>query len=343
MNRLRIGLLALGCVLPPVGYVFARHAQLAPGPAKATSPPQTGEIHGQHQADFADLRRVPHIFYRSARKGEFGRIVIADLSDVEQRRHVTDLNCDRAHFDDKGGVCLTYDRDATVPNFRARVVDADLTPRKELPVAGFPSRTSLSRDGNYAAMTVFTSGDSYDSEFSTRTLIVERQSGAALPDLERFEVSIGAKPFRRIDFNFWGVTFIPDTSSFYVSLGTTGTTYLAKGNISNTTIDVVREHIECPSLSPDGRHLAFKRRNPARGLSELYTLNLQTGHESPVPGEHRHVDDQATWLDDEHVLYGMTTSGSPEQALTIWVASITPRETFPKVFVAGASSPSVVR
>jgi hypothetical protein len=281
--------------------------------------------------------------YRSARTGEFGRIVIAGLDDVDGRRVVTPLSCERAHFDQRGGICLTYDRDGLSPNFQALLVDAALLPYKTISVAGYPSRTSLSRDGKYAGTTVFTAGDSYDSDFSTRTLLIERQTGEALPDLEHFTVLKDALPFKRVDFNFWGITFAPDHRTFYATLGTQGTTYLVKGDVATKALVVIRENVECPSLSPGGKRIAFKRRDPETNVTQLHTLDTENWLELAIPGESRNIDDQVAWLDDGHVLYGVTTTGAPEQALNVWVASIANAEVSPSVFINGASSPSVVR
>ena len=290
-----------------------------------------------------ELQSSAHVFYRSARPGEFGHIVIAQLDAPEASRLATPLRCERAHFDRAGGICLTYDRDALEPNFRALLVDGSLTPRHSIPVSGYPSRTSLSPDGVFAATTVFTTGDSYDSDFSTRTALIERGSGKVLPDLEHFTVWKDGRVFKRVDFNFWGITFTPDSQFFYATMGTGGTTYLVRGDVTTKSLSVVRQGVECPSLSPNGRFIAFKKRDPKTTTTQLHTLDTQTWQESPLHGETRHIDDQAAWLDDTHVLYGVTTSGAPEQALNVWVASITDDGTAPRVFLAGASSPSVVR
>ncbi len=253
------------------------------------------------------------------------------------------MSCERAHFDSHGGVCLTYDRDQLEPNFRALLIDPTFAPFATVAVAGYPSRTSLSRDGSYAASTVFTTGDSYDSDFSTRTVLFERQTGTALPDLEQFSVLKDGRPFKRVDFNFWGVTFTAKSHAFYATLGTKGATYLVSGDVTTKTLTVVRDNVECPSLSPNGKLIAFKKRAGAGSPSQLFTLDTQTWRESAVPGETRHIDDQVAWLDDQHILYGVTTSGAPERALNVWVASVVPSDEAPHVFVTGASSPSVVR
>ncbi|GGO28545.1 TolB-like translocation protein [Microbispora bryophytorum] len=68
--------------------------------------------------------------------------------------------------------------------------------------------------------------------------------------------------------------------------------------------------MECPSLSPDGTRIAFKKR--AAGLPEdapwrLYVLDLRTMRETPV-AERRGVDDQAVWL-GPHALTPLRPAG----------------------------------
>lgn len=339
----RAAAFALACFTLLGGYVAARRSERAQDAVPEARSPGQQEPLAPILAHSSNVQNVPRLFYRSARSGEFGRIVVAALDDTEGLRVVTPLHCERAHFDERGGLCLTYNRDAPEPNFRALLVDSEFRQYRTTPIAGYPSRTTLSRDGKYAALTVFATGDSYDGDFSTRTLIMDRQSGQALPDLEQFNVSKDEMPFKRVDFNFWGVTFTADSQTFYATLGTKGATYLVKGDVATKTLSVVRENVECPSLSPNGKRIAFKRRHTKTGASQLYTLDTKTWQEAAVPGEERHIDDQAAWLDDDHLLYGVTTSGAPEQALNVWLASIAEEGDSPRVFVAGASSPSVVR
>ncbi len=344
---------AAACALFLAGYVAIRRVE--PGRAAAQPPgadarpavthpgPQPSDATRAQTPSFERLRSSPHVLYRSARSGEFGHIVIAQLDAPETSRLATPLRCERAHFDRNGGICLTFDRDALEPNFRALLVDGSLTTKHSSTISGYPSRTSLSPDGIYAAATVFTTGDSYDSDFSTRTTLFERATGAVLPDLEQFTVRRDGHVFKRVDFNFWGVTFTPDGRTFYATMSTGGTTYLVRGDVATKSLSIVREGVECPSLSPNGRFIAFKKRDPKTATTRLHTLDTQSWQESPVHGETRHIDDQAAWLDDAHVLYGVTTSGAPEEALNVWVASIAVDGTAPRVFLRGASSPSVVR
>ena len=68
---------------------------------------------------------------------------------------------------------------------------------------------------------------------------------------------------------------------------------------------MIHENVECPSLSPDGTRIAFKKRTGSKGTPwRLTVLDLATMRETPL-SERRSVDDQAEWLDDGRVLYGV--------------------------------------
>lgn len=337
----------LVCVVWLGAYVYLRRLRTPSADAPVTHAlTSAAQVSGsQHTAllTIDELQRAPHVVYRSARAREFGQLVVASLARPEAERAITQLQCERAHADRRGGVCLTYDRDELIPNFRALLFDGAFGITRTIAMPGFPSRTQLSSDGRRAAVTVFTTGDSYDTEFSTRTTVLDRTNDTVLPDLEQFSVTKDGVPFKRVDFNFWGITFTANSERFFATLSTKGATYLVSGNLSERSMRVERENVECPSLSPDGKHLAFKRRDRERSITQLYVLDTTSWQEFPVPGEPRHIDDQAAWLDDSHVLYGVTTAGAPEQALNVWVASIVAGGEPPRVFLTGASSPSVVR
>ena len=65
--------------------------------------------------------------------------------------------------------------------------------------------------------------------------------------------------------------------------------------------------MECPSLSPDGTRIAYKKR--VKGLPKdapwrLYILDLRTMRETPL-AERRSVDDQAVWRDNHTLVYAL--------------------------------------
>ena len=156
-------------------------------------------------------------------------------------------------------------------------------------------------------------------------------SGKVLANLEDFEVTRDGKRFKAIDFNFWGVTFARDERTFYATLSTAGKIYLVEGDVETRQARVIGEGVECPSLSPDQKRIAFKRRQGNEW--RLYVLDLATKRETPL-AETRSVDDQVEWLDDDRILYGLISD--------IWVVRADGRGQ-PRIYIPNALSPAVVR
>ena len=112
------------------------------------------------------------------------------------------------------------------------------------------------------------------------------------------------------DRNFWGVTFAPNGDRFYATLSTQGKTYLVQGSVNARGGHLMRGNVECPSLSPDGRRIAYKKRVAADGSWRFHVLDIASGRDVEL-AEPRSVDDQIEWLDNAHVLYGSDQ--------TVWV------------------------
>ena len=130
-------------------------------------------------------------------------------------------------------------------------------------------------------------------------------SGRKVANLEDFAVTREGRRITAIDVNFWGVTFARDSDRFYATLATGGKTYLIEGSIEARTARVLHENVECPSLSPDGTRIAYKRRTGSATTPwRLTVLDLATMRETPL-AETRSVDDQAEWVDDDTVAYGV--------------------------------------
>ena len=253
--------------------------------------------------------RVPDsgvIVFRSLDRdnpNEYGHLAWAPLDHPGRTRTVSGLGCERLHFAAGTGICLTRGG-ALGTSLTARFVGPDLRVRKEVKLTGAASRARMSPDGRYGAVTAFVSGHSYadPGEFSTRTTILDARRGKLIADLEDFTVVRDGRTFKAIDFNFWGVTFAGDSNRFYATLGSGGKTYLLRGNVRERRATVIHENVECPSLSPDGTRIAYKRLMDSPGIWRYHVLDLATGRETPL-AEERPIDDQAEWLDDDHVLY----------------------------------------
>lgn len=291
----------------------------------------------------AELRRDAHVAFRDMTPGpNHGHLSFARL-DNRATRVTTALSCNRVHFTASLGLCLTIARDPA--GFRGYFIDHVPDVKQVIELPGMPSRTRISRDSRLAAYTVFVAGDSYlASGLSTRTRIVDAHSGGMVADLESFTVTRDGKVIRAVDFNFWGVTFTRDANRFYATLGTGGRILLVEGDVAARSLRVIAEDIECPSLSPDETHIAFKKRF-GTGFDAWWqpaVITLATREVTLLP-EPKHIDDQIEWLDDGHVLYavGHSTSAALRRA-DVWVIPIDGASPS-SIFISDAESPAVVR
>ena len=328
--------LSVACVATATGYVLhtraRHHAEVRAGAVMPPAPPSS----------VAEVAGRPHVLLRNlSSAAEAGFAAVAPLSAPGGPRQITGYSCLRLHMAGGQGLCLAEDMDDPFgAPYRARIFGPDFTTLKELPLAGLPSRARVSPDGRLGASTVFVNGDSYAAvgAFSTRTTIYDMTAGTSLGDLESFEVYKDGKRIQSVDFNFWGVTFArSQPGRFYATLGTGGHTYLVEGDVATRRADVLRDGVECPSLSPDGTRIAFKQQVGGGGLSEvtwrLSVLSLDTLVEHQL-AETRSVDDQAEWLDDGNVLYSVGSD--------TWVVPADGSGA-PRLFAPRAESPAVVR
>lgn len=290
------------------------------------------------------------LFRNTTQELTFGRLAVGG-PDGDAARRIAPLKCSRVAFSGGRGVCLTIKRNA-ISSYSALVFNDRFEVERTIRLAGIPSRTRVSPGGRRAATTVFVFGHSYaDGKFSTRTSFLDLESGKVLADMERFRVLKDGARFSAVDFNFWGVTFIDD-NRFYATLGTGGRTYLIEGDVKARTARVLRDDVECPSLSPDGRRIAFKR-SATSGIGpvrwRLAVLDLETGREHDL-AETRSVDDQVTWLDENRILYALTEDGEPTPSTDdgqstfstdVWVTDADGGG-MPRIHLRGASSPTVV-
>ena len=291
----------------------------------------------------------PFMLFRSTALGDsYGHVAQAWLDDPEGPRSVAPISCDRVHYAAGSGVCLTAERGA-LTTYRAVLFDARFAERKSITLAGPPSRARVSPDGRKAAFTVFINGQAYSTpSFTTRTTIVDAISGASVvDDLETWPVVRGGAEFKAVDFNFWGVTFTRDGGHFYATLGTGGRTYLVEGDIADRRMRVVADDVECPSLSPDGKRIAFKRRDTGSPGGRFYwhvaVLDLASGQVRVLAGETRSVDDPVEWNGNDEILYAMPLDSQQSSAETdVWEIAADGR-TPARRLARFAFSPAIVR
>jgi dipeptidyl aminopeptidase/acylaminoacyl peptidase len=288
---------------------------------------------------------VPHLVLRSTALGPtYGHLVLVPLADPAGPRAVTDTVCDRIYAVPAGGLCMRADR-GVVTRYVAQLLDGDLRPTLPVTITGGPSRTRLSADGRYAATTVFVAGHSYtDVGFSTATQVVQVATGRSLGNLESWRIVKDGRRYTSADVNFWGVTFARDDNTFYATLSTRGRTYLVRGDIARREVSTLRENAECPSLSPDGARLVYKKAvgSPSARRWRFTALDLASGVETPLP-EARSIDDQVAWLDAGHVLYAVPDASAGSARTDVWVSPVPPVATgTPRLLVPGAESPAAV-
>lgn len=325
--------LCVVCVVAATGYVTyagQRQQRISSGSIEPAAPSSVAGVQSQ-----------PHVVFRTMSAGEAGHLALAPLSAPDGARTVTDLECLRIHFSAGQGLCLRDKGDLFTP-YDIVFLGADLQPRHRESLAGLISRARVSPDGRYGAATVFVTGHSYATPgtFSTQTTLYDMVTGDLLAELEQFQVFKDGQEIKAVDFNFWGVTFAREPGRFYATLGTAGHTYLVRGDLEAEAMEVLRDGVECPSLSPDGTRIVFKQR-VGSGLGPVTwrpaVLDLDTLEDHPL-AETRNVDDQIEWLDDDTVVYAVDTGfGAPD---TWTVPADGSGE--PTLFLTDGDSPAVV-
>ncbi|MEV6118677.1 TolB-like translocation protein [Streptomyces sp. NPDC052109] len=323
---LLLGGLGTGVVLHAAARADRADQPQPGGPTVGTGTPKLGQ---KGRLAFVNAVAGPHR----------GAIASVPSTDPEGGRIASELKCARFYAAAGTGVCLQSVTGVLKQSDRALLLDADLRTRRTFPLAGTPSRARVSPSGRFVAWTVFVSGESYSSAFfSTRTSVLDARTMRLTPSLETFSIVLDGKPYRASDVNFWGVTFASDDDTFYATLNTADRTYLVRGSLSRRTVTTLVQNVECPSLSPDGTRIAFKKRVlSGTSLWHEYVLDLKTLHETALSERHS-VDDQATWLDNHTVAYALPSEGKVGGS-DLWSVPADGTGN-PRLLIAGASSPA---
>lgn len=319
-----------------VGYLLLRSSTLA------QNQPTSAETKVDNSLTVAAVLAQPHIVFRSTTLGPtYGRLALVPMSHPGGGRAVTGLDCERVYASASGGLCVAAHRGLTT-SYRLLLLDSQLRPGASASLNGLPSRARMSSDGSLASTTMFVAGHSYaGGAFATETVIRDVASDRDMGNLQNWRIVVNGHGTTALDLNVWGVTFAggPHPNTFYATVATAGKTWLAVGDIKGRVLRSIHEGVECPSLSPDGTHIAFKKREVLNGRTgwQLTVLNLATMTERAL-GETRSVDDQPEWLDNDNVLYGLQRSGSATS--DVWVAALDASK--PRVLIPRAWSPGVV-
>ncbi|MFK8911266.1 TolB family protein [Streptomyces sp. YS-3] len=324
-RRLRLALVVVAVLLlagGSLGYVLhARHRD---------RPAQQAEADGSFGLD------VPGLYFRDSATGR-----VARLAGEGAERVSGGPSCERFYAAGEHALCLRK-----LPGLPARtqalVLDRRFREVRRVTVPGIPNRARVSASGQLLSWTAFAVGDSYAaSGFSTRTSILDLRTGYLIKSIEDIPLTVDGARYHAPDVNYWGVTFARDDNRFYATVSSRGRTRLVEGDLRDWSAKALRENAECPSLSPDGTRLAFKKKvsGDPRAPWRLYVLDLASMREHPLAEPHS-VDDQAAWLDDATVGYALPGRGG--RASDIW--SVPADGTGgPRLLAAGGSSPVAVR
>lgn len=288
-----------------------------------------------------DLFDSPHVIFRSLHAGpDYQHIAYVPVSAPGSRPRVASQRCLRVAAAARGAVCLQASLNPAKP-YDVASLDDRLGKVDDDALSGIPSRARISSDGRRWATTVFVAGHSYTSiAFSTETVLHDKDDDSAR-NLETYAFMLDGARDDAADRNVWGVTFATDPNTFYATVATAGKTYLVRGDVHARTLTAMRENAECPSLASNQRTIVYKKRvSPSvQGVWRFYALDLASGRETRL-GERRSVDDQAAWLDDEHVMYAIRGVHGHRPSADVWVAPIDGGR--PRLLIHDADSPTVV-
>ena len=330
----------LGCTALAIGYTLwvVQRADASANLDQAQGQGAPLSIAGPDELEA--IQKQPHLLFVNMEKPNIGKVKLAGLDPSFPQGAQTALTCERIHYAAGSGICLMYDRSDLAQLVTVTLFGSDFKPRHQLTTNGLISRARVSPDGKYAAFTVFLTGHSYtDADMSTATVLLDTATGANLGNLEEFETWKDGQLYQAPEFNFWGVTFAEDSNQFYATVQNRSTIYLVQGDVAARKLTVLRENVECPSLSPDGTRIAFKKRM-STNLWQLTVLDLATMQEIPL-AEKESVDDQVEWVDNEQILYHKLDPDSP-MFVSVFVVPANGSGK-PEVFIPNAVSPVVVR
>ncbi|QKW10691.1 PD40 domain-containing protein [Streptomyces sp. NA04227] len=262
------------------------------------------EVDAAHGAEALHLERAGTVVYVDRAGGGTVRQVTRSGKEVGKGPA-----CQRAAAAGSTLICL-HARPGPFSSQARIYTGASEKPKVTLPLWGEPSRARVSPSGRLVAWTVFRTGDSYavPGQFSTTAGIYDVRDGRHFGSLEDFAARVDGKPYDKPDLNFWGVTFASDDRTFYATMASKSRTWLVRGDLTKRTLTALHENVECPSLSPDGRRIAYKKKTG--GTWRLHVLDLRTMAETAL-AERADIDDQASWLGADTVAYAKSHDGAP--------------------------------
>ena len=233
----------------------------------------------------------------------------------EASRRRTAFRCERIHANTQGlWACLSRwmplsvggkQRVLGAPQVHVVNAQGDIV-HSSLAGGTTPSRVQVSPNGQWVASTSFILGNSYGGKgglhFSTDTRMTRVGHASSSLLLQNFQVHKAGQVIRSPNLQFWGVTFSPlNPDEFYVTIYINDARHIARGSIKNQSVDIVLTGYECPSFSPNGKHLAMKRssKEGAQHPSVLHLADMKI-----TDFQHANFrDDQIAWLDHQHIMF----------------------------------------
>lgn len=320
--------------------------------AVANTPPSPppGATASARQASLQPWGAQPFVLVRGP--GSTGPVDLVTFDAATHRvtrRVPVSLACERLHTAAGRVACLRYNRTLSGAS-QVDVRDLALATTQESPIQSnsIISRTRVSADGRMVGTTVFVSGHSYavPGQFSTMTHIWDTQARRMALALDKLTLTHEGQvvPYTsQTQLNYWGVTFDPrDADRFYVTVSIRGRPHLALGSVARATAHTVRADVECPSLSPDGTRIAFKKRRADRRGWSPAVLDLATGKET-VFAAARNLDDQIEWLDNDTLVYEATQTRMGGAKTDLVVRNARDPAAPERLWLADAASPAVHR
>ena len=219
-------------------------------------------------------------------------------------RHAAALRA-RARAPPGRGICLEAKRGALTTLSRTPV-----RPRNcgTLHSSRWPARRAAPGcrpTAGWRATTVFVSGHSYSAPgFTTRTSIVDVASGQLRGRRPRDVHGPARRPaVQGGRLQLLGRHLHARRRSASTPRCRPAASYSwSRATSRRDACALIHDDVECPSLSPDGTRIAFKRRvaSAAKGrfVWRLPCSNWRRGRETALATETRSVDDQVEWLDD---------------------------------------------
>ncbi|MBC7402290.1 MAG: PD40 domain-containing protein [Microbacteriaceae bacterium] len=280
-------------------------------------------------------------FRNTAAGTGYGMTASVPVADPGAPRALTTLACDRVYATKKNTMCLRIVR-GIVTTFEADLLDSTGKQLHAWSLPGIPSRTRISPDSTLVAFTSFVTRAAYGTVgFSTATEVATT-TGLDYGNLETFAFTIDGQPVTAPDRNFWGVTFTSDDNVFYATAASGGRTWLVRADLAKRNLTAVKETSECPSVSPDGRRVAYKKNTSTTATAywAIAVLDLKTRVET-ILSEKRNIDDQVEWLNESTLLYGLPRSNGTGDS-DIWSIPADGSGS-PTRIIQHAWSPTVVR